>query len=63
MKQINLTNEEITNFITAMNYLKDLLATTDVSEDFASNEDDCVTAWSLLNDQPLMIKLTKALDE
>lgn len=54
---INLTAEEIANFKSAMLYLKDLLQTTDVSDDFAANPDECVTAWDLLTEQTLYKKL------
>lgn len=45
---ININKDDINNFITAVEYLKDLLATTDVSEDFAADENDYVTAYDLL---------------
>lgn len=48
--QLNITREEALNLITYAEYLKDLLATADVSDDFAPDPNTCVTGWDLLTD-------------
>lgn len=52
-KQLNITREDAQNFITGAEYLKDLLATTDVSDDFAPDPDTLVTGWDLLTNNPV----------
>lgn len=43
-----ITKEAAWNFVAAVEYLKELLDTTDVSEDFADDQYEVITAWDLI---------------
>lgn len=60
--KININKADALNFLTAVEYLKDLLATTDVSDDFAADENDYVTAYDLLTDTPVFEAIKKAAE-
>lgn len=60
--QINIEKADILNFITAMEYLKDILAAQDVSGDFATEPEDTVTGWNLLTDTSLYSALLEAAE-
>lgn len=51
------------NFLSYVEYLKDLLATTDVSDDFAADENDYVTAYDLLTDNPVFKAIKEIADK
>lgn len=46
MKKI--TKEAAWNFVAAVEYLKEFLETIDVSEDFADDQYETITAWDLI---------------
>lgn len=58
-----IKKEEAQNFIASLGYLKDLLVSIDVSEDFAADETDNVTAWDLLTQQTLYKKIASVSEE
>ena len=59
---INITMDDIRNFISSVEYLKVDLEGIDVSGDFAPDPQTSVSAWELLTDSTVYKALTEAVE-